>query len=63
MRLQANRNDCQIRLRVPIELKNKIVDYAKANGRSVNSEILIRLKNSFIGAESDGTLKNELIDI
>lgn len=43
-----SREDPQLRIRLPIELKEKIEDYAKANNRSMNAEIVQRLDGSFL---------------
>jgi hypothetical protein len=41
------RTDPQMNLRFPAELKQLIEDAAKANNRSMNAEIVARLKSSF----------------
>lgn len=38
-----------MRVRLPIELKDKIEEVAKSNGRSMNAEIVQRLESSFVG--------------
>jgi hypothetical protein len=43
-----SREDPQLRIRLPIELKEKIEDAAKSNNRSMNAEIVQRLDNSFL---------------
>ena len=43
------REDPQIRLRVPVWLKDKLHQAAENSGRSVNSEISLRLQASFMG--------------
>lgn len=43
-----SREDPQLRIRLPIELKAKIEDEAKANGRSMNAEIVHRLDASLL---------------
>ncbi|ELO0856425.1 Arc family DNA-binding protein [Citrobacter amalonaticus] len=43
-----SREDPQLRIRLPIELKEKIEDSAKANNRSMNAEIVQRLDGSFL---------------
>lgn len=43
-----SREDPQLRIRLPIELKEKIEYSAKANGRSMNAEIVQRLDISFL---------------
>lgn len=44
-----SREDPQLRIRLPIELKEKIEETAKSNARSMNSEIVQRLETSFAG--------------
>ncbi|WP_447896739.1 Arc family DNA-binding protein [Stenotrophomonas acidaminiphila] len=46
------RTDPQFNLRIPIDLKVKVEEAAKANGRSATSEILARLEQSFAIADS-----------
>lgn len=48
-----SREDPQLRIRLPLELKEKIEESAKANNRSMNAEIVQRLDESFIGEMSD----------
>ncbi|MEI7367175.1 Arc family DNA-binding protein [Pectobacterium sp. 1950-15] len=43
-----SREDPQFRIRLPIELKEKIEESAKANSRSLNAEIVQRLDVSFL---------------
>ncbi len=43
-----SREDPQLRIRLPIELKEKIEETAKANSRSMNAEIVQRLDASFL---------------
>ncbi|CDG20005.1 Putative phage regulatory protein (fragment) [Xenorhabdus poinarii G6] len=43
-----SREDPQLRIRLPIELKEKIEETAKANSRSMNAEIVQRLDISFL---------------
>lgn len=43
-----SREDPQFRIRLPIELKEKIEAAAKGNNRSLNAEIVFRLDASFI---------------
>jgi hypothetical protein len=42
------RIDPQVNIRVPQELKDKIEEAAKENGRSINSETVLRLEQSFV---------------
>ena len=48
-----SREDPQLRIRLPVELKEKIEDSAKANYRSMNAEIVQRLDGSFLAEVSD----------
>ncbi|EPP6257999.1 Arc family DNA-binding protein [Cronobacter sakazakii] len=48
-----SREDPQLRIRLPIELKEKIEEIAKANNRSMNAEIVQRLASSFLAEVSD----------
>ncbi|AWS96461.1 Arc family DNA-binding protein [Citrobacter freundii] len=43
-----SREDPQLRIRLPIELKEKIEEAAKSNNRSMNAEIVQRLDASFL---------------
>lgn len=43
-----SREDPQLRIRLPIELKEKIESSAKLNGRSMNAEIVTRLNLSYL---------------
>ncbi|WP_447863529.1 Arc family DNA-binding protein [Kluyvera sichuanensis] len=43
-----SREDPQLRIRLPIELKEKIEETAKNNARSMNAEIVQRLEASFV---------------
>lgn len=42
-----SREDPQLRIRLPFELKEKIESQAKSNNRSMNAEIVQRLEESF----------------
>ncbi|EGT4313444.1 MULTISPECIES: Arc family DNA-binding protein [Cronobacter] len=44
-----SREDPQLRIRLPIELKTKVEESAKTNGRSMNAEIVQRLEVSYLG--------------
>ena len=48
-----SREDPQLRIRLPVELKEKIEDSAKVNNRSMNAEIVQRLDGSFLAEVSD----------
>ncbi|MBE5252905.1 Arc family DNA-binding protein [Mixta mediterraneensis] len=43
-----SREDPQFRIRLPIELKEKVESAAKVNNRSLNAEIVFRLDASFL---------------
>ncbi|MEQ1967672.1 Arc family DNA-binding protein [Xenorhabdus nematophila] len=51
-----SREDPQLRIRLPIELKEKIEETAKANSRSMNAEIVQRLDISFLNEPPTGEL-------
>ena len=51
------RNDLQLNLRVPTELKQKIEDATKESGRSINAEGVYRLEQSF---ENQKTMQQNL---
>lgn len=46
-----SREDPQLRIRLPLELKEKIESQAKSNNRSMNAEIVQRLDESFADEE------------
>lgn len=48
-----SREDPQLRIRLPIELKEKIEGSAKNNNRSMNAEIVQRLDGSFLAEVSE----------
>lgn len=45
MRVIAKRSDSQVRLRIPQDIKELLKHYASDNGRSLNAEILSRIKS------------------
>ena len=45
--MSANQTDPQYKLRLPLELKEKIADSAKHHNRSMNADIVARLEKSF----------------
>ncbi|CNI02408.1 Rha family transcriptional regulator [Yersinia frederiksenii] len=51
-----SREDPQLRIRLPIELKEKIEESAKTNNRSMNAEIVQRLDMSFFNETSTDEL-------
>ncbi|MCM7400276.1 Arc family DNA-binding protein [Enterobacter hormaechei] len=48
-----SREDPQLRIRLPIELKEKIEVSAKENNRSMNAEIVQRLERTYLAELSD----------
>jgi len=42
-----SREDPQLKIRLPLELKEKITESAAEYGRSINSEVVARLEQSF----------------
>ncbi len=42
-----SREDPQLKIRLPLELKEKITESAAEYGRSINSEVVVRLEESF----------------
>ncbi|MEK5787667.1 Arc family DNA-binding protein [Acinetobacter johnsonii] len=42
-----SREDPQLKIRLPLELKEKITESAAEHGRSINSEVVARLEESF----------------
>ena len=42
-----SREDPQLKIRLPLELKEKITQSAADHGRSINSEVVTRLEESF----------------
>lgn len=50
------RNDPQMNLRVPMELKEKIEKAALDNGRTITAEAVYRLEKSFDNEPNTGTI-------
>lgn len=50
------RTDPQVNLRIPADLKDKIDQAAKDNGRSMTSEIVARLQASFEDRSAETTM-------
>lgn len=48
-----SREDPQLKIRLPLELKEKITQSAADHGRSINSEVVARLEQSFEKASPD----------
>lgn len=47
------REDPQMKLRLPADLKDQLAELAEANGRSLNAEVVIRLEES-LGSAGGG---------
>jgi hypothetical protein len=45
--MSANQTDPQYKLRLPLELKEKIAESAKTHNRSMNADMVARLEKSF----------------
>ncbi|WP_318392399.1 Arc family DNA-binding protein [Enterobacter sp.] len=56
-----SREDPQLRIRLPAELKEKIEQSAKVNNRSMNAEIVTRLNLSYL-IDSDKGLLTDLAE-
>lgn len=52
-----SREDPQLRIRLPIELKEKVENSAKLNNRSMNAEIIFRLNLSYLLDEDKSMFK------
>ncbi len=48
-----SRTDPQMSIRLPGDLKPRLVRAAQANGRTINAEIVSRLQRSFVDAPSE----------
>jgi len=55
-----SREDPQLKIRLPLELKEKITQSAANHGRSINSEVVARLEQSFANDEKPS---NQYVDI
>ena len=55
------RNDPQVNFRMPQVLKDKLEQSAKDNGRSITSEVVIRLEDSFNSPKIIG--KDDKLDL
>ncbi|MCG3784582.1 Arc family DNA-binding protein [Delftia acidovorans] len=53
--------DVQTNLRLPSELKERLVASAAANNRSLSAEVASRLEASFAGSTEAQDLKNEML--
>lgn len=52
-----SREDPQLRIRLPAELKEKVENSAKVNNRSMNAEIIFRLNLSYLLDEDKSMFK------
>lgn len=64
---RMSREDPQLKIRLPADLKERIESASKTEGRSMNAEIIARLENSFDASASFkkaelGALINELMN-
>jgi hypothetical protein len=48
--VDMTREDPQMKLRLPADLKDQLAALAEANGRSLNAEVVVRLEESLGGA-------------
>ncbi|WP_180105396.1 Arc family DNA-binding protein [Acinetobacter sp. YH12087] len=53
-----SREDPQLKIRLPLELKEKIIQSAADHGRSINSEVVARLEDSFKESDDPKTLES-----
>lgn len=58
--MSINQTDPQYKLRMPLELKEKIANSAKAHNRSINADIVLRLEESFNAQGSDSGRKADV---
>lgn len=56
-----SREDPQLKIRLPLELKEKIIQSAADHGRSINSEVVARLEQSFSAPETTQSLLEEAV--
>ncbi len=54
------RTDPQVNFRIPSELKDKLDNAAKENGRTLTAELILRLETTFDGVESPQDLKSKV---
>jgi Arc-like DNA binding dprotein len=57
---RMSRTDPQMSIRLPGDLKPRLVEAAQANGRTINAEIVNRLERSFVGAQAEGVPENAI---
>ena len=56
-----SREDPQMKIRLPVDLKDSIEQASKEAGRSMNAEIVARLENSFLEKPGVATSTRELM--
>ncbi|CAG9268975.1 hypothetical protein WK39_03075 [Burkholderia cepacia] len=56
------REDPQMKLRLPADLKDRLSELAAANGRSLNAEVLLRLEASISGDASPAPASAAAVD-
>ncbi|KVD48646.1 hypothetical protein WS61_07445 [Burkholderia sp. ABCPW 11] len=56
------REDPQMKLRLPADLKDRLSELAAANGRSLNAEVLLRLEASISGDASAAPASAAAVD-
>lgn len=61
MVMSENQRDPQYKLRWPEDLRDKIMESAKNNNRSINAEICARLEQSFSAPETTQSLLEEAV--
>lgn len=57
-----SREDPQLKIRLPLELKEKITQSAADYGRSINSEVVARLEESFTIVQDAKDSQQRLVD-
>jgi len=58
-----SRDDPQMKIRLPLTLKDKIEAAAKNSGRSMNAEIVARLGASFRGVDTTDFTPDQVVSI
>ncbi|EXH15139.1 Arc family DNA-binding protein [Acinetobacter sp. 1245593] len=54
------RTDPQVNFRIPAELKDKLDNAAKENGRTLTAELILRLEMTFEQDDDIATIKDEI---
>lgn len=63
MRVCMAREDLHFRLRIPADLKDKIEEVARENGRSMTAEMIVRLEQSFGQTDRINEMDDTLTDV